>query len=108
MSVMVDEVVQRRLLRCSAGVLVRVLDEHRQLPVLTWTVSPRALIGHVELCEVDAGRGRRVFTAWADALPVGEGHDPAPMLDESGVTWLRAVRWCSGVPVVLTAAVHPF
>jgi hypothetical protein len=107
-SVMVDEVVQRRLLRWSAGALVRVLDEHRGLPVLTWMVSPRALIGHAELCEVDPGPGRRVFTAWADALPASEGGDPAPVLDESGVTRLRAVRRFNGVPVVLTAAVHPF
>jgi hypothetical protein len=104
---MVDEVVQRRLLRWSAGELVRVLDGHRGLPVLTWTVTPRALIGHAELCEVDPGSGRQVFTAWADALP-SEGPDPAPVLDDAGVTRLRAVRRSNGVPVVLTAAVHPF
>jgi hypothetical protein len=34
-----DEVVQRRLLRWSAGALVLVLDAHRELPVLTWTVT---------------------------------------------------------------------
>ncbi|KUL31256.1 hypothetical protein ADL15_22670 [Actinoplanes awajinensis subsp. mycoplanecinus] len=78
------------------------------MPVLIWTVTSRALIGHAELCEVDAGPGRRVFTAWADALPAGEGCDPVPVLDDDGVTRLRAVRRCSGVPVVLTAAVHPF
>jgi hypothetical protein len=105
---MADEVVQRRLLRGSAWVLVQVLDEHRGLPVLTWTVTPRALIGHAELCEVDAGPGREVFTAWAQALPVAEGGDPVPVLDDGGVTRLRAVRRVNGVPVVLTAAVHPF
>ncbi len=41
-SVVVDEAVQRRLLRWSAGELVRVLDAHRGLPVLAWTVTPRA------------------------------------------------------------------
>jgi hypothetical protein len=104
---MVDEVVQRRLLRWSAGELVRVLDEHRDLPVLTWTVTPRALVGHAELCEVDPSLGRWVFTAWAQALPA-EGRDPVPVLDDVGVTWLRAVRRCHGVPVVLTAAGHPY
>ena len=103
-----DELVRRRLLRWAAGVLVRVLDEHRELPVLTWTVTPQALIGHAELCDVDPGGGRQVFTTWAQALPASEGCDPAPVLDESGVTRLRAVRRFSGVPVVLTAAVHPF
>ena len=105
---MADELVQRRLLRWSAGALVLVLDAHRELPVLTWTVTPRALIGHAVLCEVGPGPGRRVFTAWADALPASEGADPAPVLDEGGVTRLRAVRRVNGVPVVLTAAVHPF
>ena len=105
---MVDEVMQRRLLRWSAGVLVQMLGEHRELPVLTWTVTPRALIGHAELCEVDPGPGRQLFTAWAQALPASEGCDPAPVLDDCGVMRLRAVRRFSGVPVVLTAAVHPF
>jgi hypothetical protein len=45
---------------------------------------------------------------WADALPASEGCDPMPVLDESGVTRLRANRRVGGVPVVLTAAVHPF
>lgn len=45
---------------------------------------------------------------WADALPASEGRDPAPVLDDAGVTRLRAVRRVHGVPVVLTAAVHPF
>lgn len=105
---MADELVQQRLLRWSAGALVLVLDAHRELPVLTWTVTPRALIGHADLCEVEPGPGRRVFTAWADALPASEGDDPAPVLDEGGVTRLRAIRRFNGVPVVLTAAVHPF
>jgi hypothetical protein len=105
---MADELVQQRLLRGSAGALVLLLDAHRELPVLTWTVTARALIGHADLCEVGSGPGRRVFTAWADALPASEGADPAPVLDEGGVTRLRAIRRVNGVPVVLTAAVHPF
>jgi hypothetical protein len=105
---MADELVQWRLLRWAAGALVLVLDAHRELPVLTWTVTPRALIGHAVLCEVGPGPGRRVFTAWADALPACEGVDPAPVLDEGGVTRLRANRRVNGVLVVLTAAVHPF
>ena len=97
-----------RLLRQAAGVLVLVLDQHRELPVLTWTVTPDVLRGHADVCDLDCGRDRQVFMAWARALPASEGSDPAPVLDESGVTRLRAVRRVSGVPVVLTAAVHPF
>jgi hypothetical protein len=96
------------LLRRAARVLVFVLDEHRELPVLTWTVTPDVLQAHVDVCDLDPGRDPRVFTAWARALPAGEGGDPAPVLDEAGVTRLRAVRRVNGVPVVLTAAVHPY
>jgi len=96
------------LLRQVARVLVLVLDQHRELPVLTWTVTPDLLRGHADVCDLDPGRDRQVFAVWAETLPAGEGFDPAPVLDESGVTRLRAVRRVSGVPVVLTAAVHPY
>ena len=97
-----------RLLRQVARVLVFVLDEHRELPVLTWTVMPDVLQAHADVCDLDPGRDRRVFDAWAQVLPASEGRDPAPVVDEAGVTRLRAVRRVNGVPVVLTAAVHPF
>ena len=97
-----------RLLRQAAVVLVRVLDEHRDLPVLTWTVTPDVLQAHADVCDFDRGRDRRVFTVWAAALPASEGCDTAPVLDDAGVTRLRAVRRVYGVPVVLTAAVYPF
>jgi hypothetical protein len=97
-----------RLLRQAAGVLVFVLDEHRELPVLTWTVTSDVLQAHADVCDLDPDRDRRVFTAWAQALPASEGRDPAPVLDDAGVTRLRAVRRVNGVPVVLTAAVHPY
>jgi hypothetical protein len=103
-----DGGVRRRLLRQSAGLLVFVLGEHRELPVLTWTVTPHVLLGHADVCEVDSGPGREEFTAWADALPASEGADPAPVLEEWGVTMLRANRRVNGVPIVLTATVHPF
>jgi hypothetical protein len=101
------DAVRGRLLRQAAGVLVRVLDEHRDLPVLTWTVTPEVLQAHADVCDLDRCRDRRVFDAWAQALPACEGRDPAPVLD-GGVTRLRAVRRVHGVPVVLTAAVHPY
>ena len=105
---LVDADRARRLLRQSAHVLVFLLGRHPDLPVLTWTVTPDVVSGHVDVCDLDSGRDRRMFTAWADALPASEGPDPEPVLDGSGVTRLRAVRRVNGVPVVLTAAVHPF
>jgi hypothetical protein len=101
-------VVRRRLLRRAAGVLVFVLDEHRELPVLRWTVMPEVLQAHADVCDLDRGWDRRVFEAWARALPASEGRDPAPVLDDTGVTHLRAVRRVNGLPIVLSAAVHPF
>ena len=67
-----------RLLRQAAGVLVFVLDAHRELPVLTWTVTPDVLLAHADVCDLDPDRDRRVFTVWAQALPASEGRDPAP------------------------------
>lgn len=101
---MADELLRRRWLRQSAQVLVLILDKHRDLPVLTWTVTPDVLRGDTAVLD----RERRVFHVWADALPASEGQDPEPVLDESGVTRLRANRRFYGVPVILTAAVHPF
>jgi hypothetical protein len=100
--------VRRRLLRRAARVLVLVLDEHRELPVLTWTVSPDVLQAHADVYDLDPGRDRWIFNAWAQALPASQGRDPAPVVDDAGVTRLRAVRRVNGVPVVLTAAVHPY
>jgi hypothetical protein len=74
---------------------------------LAWTVTPDVLRAHADVCDLDRGRDRRVFHAWAQALPASEGCDPEPVLD-AGVTRLRAVRRVHGVPVVLTAAVHPY
>ena len=102
------EGVRRRLLRRAAHVLVLVLREHPDLPVLTWTLTPDFLLGHAEVCDVDCFHDRKVFTVWADALPAAEGCDPVPVLDDSGPTRLRANRRVHGVPVILTATVHPF
>lgn len=45
--------VRRRLLRQAACVLVFVLEEHRELPVLTWTVTPDVLQAHADVCDLD-------------------------------------------------------
>ena len=103
-----DGLVRRRLLRRSAQVLVLVLSKHPDLPVLTWTVTADVLRGHADVCDLDPGRDRQIFEVWAWALAATEGGDPMVVLDDAGVTRLRANRRAHGVPVVLTAAVHPF
>jgi hypothetical protein len=95
------------LLRQAGRVLVFVLDQHRELPVLTLAVAPDVVLGHADVCDRDSGRGRQVFKVCADALPASEGRDRAPVLDGAGVTRLHAVRRVSTLPVVLTAVVHP-
>src|SRR5258707_13880852 len=76
--------VRRRLLRRAAGVLVLVLDEHRELPVLTWTVTADVLQGHADVCDLDPGRDRRGFNARALALPAGGGGESPAGLEGAG------------------------
>jgi hypothetical protein len=92
--------------RQAAHILALVLRENPHLPVITWTVTPTALHGHADLCDVNPGRDRQVFTAWAAALDLAEHPDPEP--DPRGPARLRAARNVAGLPVVLTATVHPF
>ena len=61
--------VRRRLLRRLAHVLLFILSRHPDLPVLTWTVTADVLRGHVDVCDLDPGYDRRVFSVWAEALP---------------------------------------
>jgi hypothetical protein len=102
----------RQRLRQAAFVLALTLREHPDLPVLTWTVTPDLLHGHVDACDLETDRGRQAFTSWAETL-VPTGHpdpdpDPEPVLDASGTTHLRADRHVTGLPVILTATVYPF
>jgi hypothetical protein len=99
---------RRQRLRRAASVLALTLREHPDLPVLTWTVTPDLLHGHVDACDLEPGRGRQAFTAWAETLAPTGHPDPEPVLDASGTTHLRADRHVTGLPVVLTATVHPF
>ena len=94
--------------RRAAHILVAILREHSHLPVLTWSVAPDHLHGHADLCDVESGHDRSVFTAWADALTPTGYPDPEPVLDAWGISHLRANRNVAGLSVILTATVHPF
>jgi hypothetical protein len=92
--------------RQAAHILVLLLREHASLPVLTWTITADGLHAHIDLCDVDANRDRRVFTTWVAALdltrhlePVGEPISPVH---------LHAHRHINGLLVTLTATIHPF
>jgi hypothetical protein len=98
----------RQRLRQAAFILALTLREHPDLPVLTWTVTPDFLHAHADVCDVEPGHDRQVFTAWADALTPTGYPDPDPVLDTSGTTHLRANRYANGLAVILTATVHPF
>ena len=101
----VPDRVQRRQPWHAAHILALTLRENPDLPGLTWTVTPDALHGHATICAV--GPDRDAFTIWANTLPPSHHHDPEPVTDQ-GITYLLAHRSASGIPVTLTATVHPF
>jgi hypothetical protein len=91
--------------RQAAHILVLVLREHADLPALTWTITD-ALHAHIDLCDVDSDRDRRVFTTWVTALNMT--HHPEPAGQAMGTVNLHAHRHINGLLVTLTATVHPY
>lgn len=108
MTIAKPDPARRQRLRQAAHILALTLRAHPDLPVLTWTVTPDTLRAHVDVCDLEPGRDRQVFTAWATALDPTGNPDPEPVLDTWGMTHLRANRHVNGLPVILTATVHPF
>jgi hypothetical protein len=89
--------------RRAASVLAAILDAHRGLPVIAWTVAPAgsALLGQVNsLASADEVRHR--FHAWRAALGLSEHSETAC----AGQTArLRAWGYRNRVRVVLVASV---
>jgi hypothetical protein len=94
--------------RQAAHMLTRLLGEHPDLPVLDWHVSAEALYAHVYICDVDNPHGlnRDVFTAWTTTLSLTRPELPALFVVDDA--HLQAHRVIDGVPVIITATVHPF
>lgn len=92
--------------RQAAHILVLVLRAHADLPALTWTITPDGLHAHIDLCEVDADRDRRVFTTWVTALDMTR--HPESVGQATGTAHLHAHRHINGLLVTLTATIHPF
>lgn len=93
--------------RQAAHILTHLLDAHPDLPVLDWHVSAHALYAHVYICNVDPyAQSLDVFTAWTTILSLTQPDHPGPIpIDD---VHLKAHRVIDGVPVILTATIHPF
>ncbi len=88
--------------RAAAAELAAILDAHPEVPVIAWTVGPVGgnLSGKVL---APPSQARDLFTAWRQALRLGEVTET---VSGNGTTvYLRARAWRDGVPVVLTATV---
>jgi len=89
--------------RRAAAELAAILDAHRDLPVITWTVGPAGpvLVGQVNGL-APAVQVREVFGAWRQALALEEerGHQMG-----GGTSWLHAAARRRQVKVRLTATV---
>jgi hypothetical protein len=86
--------------RRAAAALVRLLDEHRDLPVITWTVGPAGsvLVGRVNGLQ-PAAMARAVFDAWTAALALSQRRERTDLAP----THLSAQARRDSVTVVLLA-----
>lgn len=90
--------------RRAAAELVRILDAHRNLPVIGWAVgrTGAALVGRIDSF-APAAKVRQVWHAWRLALAVEE--DPGQTRFGNGTTYLRCVAEREGIRLVLTATI---
>lgn len=87
----------------AAARLVAILQAHRDLPVIAWTVGPAGavLAGRVDALG-SAGDVRRVFDVWRQALQLTEHAD---VTCSGGAIYLQAVARDDRVTLALTATV---
>lgn len=90
--------------RRAATELAAILNVHRDLPVIAWTVAPAGsgLLGHVDSL-APADEIRQTFHAWRAALRLTEHSEVAVSLGET--TRLRAWAYRNRVRVALVASV---
>ncbi len=86
--------------RRAAAALVRLLDEHRELPVIAWTVGPAGpiLVGRVNGLQPTA-TARAVFNTWTAALALSEYQERTHL----ALTYLSAQARRDSVTIVLQA-----
>jgi len=89
--------------RRAAAELVWILDTHRDLPLVAWTVGPAGatLVGHVNGL-APAGQAQAVFHRWRAALALGEHTET---ISGSATRYLQAVARRNRVRLALTATV---
>jgi inactivated superfamily I helicase len=89
--------------RRAAAELAAILDTHRDLPVIAWTVGPAGanLIGHVNGL-APAATVREVFDTWRAALALDAPDEPT---SGGGSIALHAVAVRNRVRVGLTATI---
>jgi hypothetical protein len=85
----------------AATELVHILDAHRGLPVIGWTIGSAgsSLVGHVH--ESGTAETRCAFEAWRAALMLTEH----PAVASGGAVYLRATTRRNRVRVGVTATV---
>jgi hypothetical protein len=90
--------------RRAAAELVRILDAHRDLPVIGWTVgrTGATLVGRIDPF-APAAKVRQVWHAWRLALSIEE--DPGQTRFGNGATYLRCVAERDGIQLALTATI---
>lgn len=85
--------------RQAAMALVRLLDKHRDLPSIVWTVGTGSnLMGRINGLQ-PAATARAVFDAWAAALKLDERPEDAQL----GLTYRRARARRDSVNIALVA-----
>ena len=89
--------------RRAAAELVVILEAHRDLPVIAWTVGPAGstLAGRVDALE-SKEQVRAVFHCWRSALALAEHSETMVW---SGTCYLRAVGCRARVRLALTATI---
>jgi hypothetical protein len=89
--------------RRAAVELVRILGDHRDLPVIAWTVGSAGatLVGHVNGLQPGV-QVRAIFDIWRGALALTEHSE---FTSAGAVTYLRAVAHRNRVQVGISATV---
>jgi hypothetical protein len=90
--------------RRAAAELVRILNAHRDLPVIVWTVgrTGATLVGQVNSF-APAAKVRQVWHAWRLALAIEA--EPGQTRFGNGTTYLRCLVEREGIRLSLTATI---
>jgi len=99
----ITQVERARWQRRAVGELAAILDAHRDLPVIAWTVAAAGatVLGHVGGL-APAAQVREVFERWRVALAAAQ---PGQTTSQDGTIYLRAAVQRNRVALALSATV---